>query len=322
MQIVEIQENWPDDLLRVNITLGNVCNYKCWYCWPGSNEGTYGWPDFDTFTENLSYLLDYYLNNTNKRRFDFHVMGGEATHWKRFIEFIKFFKDRYDCVFSLTTNAVKNMDWWNEAYQYLDYVDISVHREFTDVDHVIEVADFLYKKNVLVMAKVMMDPTAWDQCVLIVDKLKRSKHRWAIWHVEVIHNNAKYTEDQRSVLSTLRARRANLFYFFRTNKSYRSCVRVKDITGRSYRVANNHILLKRLNNFKGWNCNVGVDWVAVKEDGTLSGICSNPLFNMKNKFNLFNNNFTDIFSPDVLPTTCQQTSCLCMYETNMPKRKF
>lgn len=321
MNIVEVRENWPSDLLRVDITLGNICNYKCWYCWPGSNDGTHKWPDFDVFTENLSSLLDFYLNNTSKRRFDFHVMGGEATHWKQFIEFIKYFKDRYNCVFSITTNASKKLDWWTEAYKYLDYVDISVHHEYTDIQHVINVADFLYKKNVLVMAKVMMDPTAWNRCLQIIKKLTQSKYKWSIWQVEIIHARAVYSEEQKNVLKNLRVRKPNLFYFLRSNKSYKSRVQIIDDSNKVHRVEDHYIMLNRMNTFEGWECNVGVDWVAVKMDGTLAGICTNPLYNIATKFNLYDPNFVNSFNPAIAPAICQQRECWCMYEVNMPKRK-
>jgi hypothetical protein len=32
INIVEVKQNWPNDLLRVDVTLSNICNYHCWYC--------------------------------------------------------------------------------------------------------------------------------------------------------------------------------------------------------------------------------------------------------------------------------------------------
>ena len=53
MKIIEVKQRWPKDVLRIEIMLGNTCNYKCWYCFPGSNEGTHGWPEYDQFVKNL-----------------------------------------------------------------------------------------------------------------------------------------------------------------------------------------------------------------------------------------------------------------------------
>lgn len=323
MQIIEIkQEGWQPELFRVDLTIGNICNYKCWYCYPGSNTGDIKWPDFELYTKNLSYLLDYYVSNTNKKKFDFHIMGGEATHWKLFPKFIKYFKDRYDCIFTLTTNASKSIEWWNQTYQYLDYVTVSVHHQFSDPEHIKNVADFLYEKNVYVVTLVLMDPFVWDKCLDIVHSLKQSKHRWTIRYNEVLHANVAYTDEQKKILKKQRARFSNLWYFYKTNKSYWSKVKAIDHRGRSHKFKDNEILLKRLNDFQGWECDVGVDWIAIRANGQLSGICGNNLYDQQQIYNLNDDNFINNFSPKIIPTTCQQKCCWCGFETNMPKRKL
>lgn len=323
MEIVEIkQQGWSPELLRVDLTIGNICNYKCWYCWPICNSGDIKWPDFDSFTENLSFLLDYYIENTNKRKFDFHVMGGEVTHWKRFPDLIKYFKNRYDCVFTLTTNASKNIAWWEQSFPYLDYVAISVHHQFSDPEHIKRVADFLYEKNIYVVALVLMDPFAWDKCMDIVDILRSSKHRWTIRYNEIVDMNISYTEDQRRVLKKERARFTNPWYFYKTNKTYQSKVIIIDDQSRKKSVKDNELLLKRMNNFEGWQCNVGVDWIAVKSNGQLSGICGNSLYDDTSTYNIHDKDFKDKFSPTIVPTVCQQKNCWCIFEINMPKRKY
>jgi MoaA/NifB/PqqE/SkfB family radical SAM enzyme len=322
MEIVEVQQNWKKDTVRIELTLSNICNYKCWYCFPGCNEGTFKWPEFDTYVKNLSYLLDYYLEHTDKKKFDFHVLGGEATHWKRFFDLIEYFKTRYNCIFTLTTNGSKSIQWWEKAAPYLDYVSISVHHEYCKPEHIKNVADFLYEKNVIVAALMLMDPFEWDKCMNVIEDLKTSKHKWSIRYVElIIQESVKYTEEQKKILSTLRARRANIWWFLKNNKSYRSKVKVFDTTGKRHKVSDEKIILERMNQFNGWECNLGVDWIAIKMDGTVSGICGNGLFDKIEKFNINDPDFTEKFKPNIVPTTCQQHECWCMFEANMSKRK-
>ena len=40
----------------IELDLGNVCNYKCNYCFPGANEGTVLWPDINKIE---AALLNY-----------------------------------------------------------------------------------------------------------------------------------------------------------------------------------------------------------------------------------------------------------------------
>lgn len=323
MEIIEIkQEGWKSDLLRVDITIGNICNYKCWYCWPGSNEGNFKWPDFDKCTKNLSYLLDYYKEHTNKKKFEFSIMGGEVTHWKRFTDFIRYFKEKYDCTFTLTTNAAKKLDWWNESYHYLDYVAISVHHQYSDPEHIKQVADFLYSKNVYVVTMVFMDPFAWDSCMNIVKILKTSNYRWTIRYNEIIDTKIAYTDEHKKILRKEKARFANPFYFFKTNKIYKSRVKVIDNENKKHSFKDNELILKRLNSFKNWECDVGVDWIAVKADGQISGICGNGLYADGNIYNLYDINFIEEFKPRISSSICKKDWCWCSFETNMPKRKI
>jgi MoaA/NifB/PqqE/SkfB family radical SAM enzyme len=323
MNIIEVKQNWISDVVRIDITLSNICNYKCWYCFDGCNTGTHKWPNFDVYVKNLSHLMDHYLKTTNKKKFDFHVMGGEATYWNRFFDFVSYFKQRYDCIFTLTTNASRKLDYWEKAAPYLDYVTISSHHEYCDPHHIRNVADLLYEKNVIVTTVVLMDPKEWDKCMGHIEIYKGSRRTWSIRYLEIIiQSSVVYTPEQKKILNKLRARRANIFWFFKNNKSYRSSVKVVDENNKTHRVGDHEIVMKRLNNFKGWSCNLGVDWIAIKMDGTVSGICSNGLFTNNQTFNLNDNTFIEQFHPIIKPTICQQLECWCMFEANMPKHKL
>jgi organic radical activating enzyme len=319
MQIIEVKQNWPKDTLRIDISLGNYCNYKCWYCYPGSNEGTYKFPDIDLVIKNLSHLLDYYLTHTDKTKFDFNLLGGEVTHWPKFIEFVSYFKKNYNCVITLTTNGSKPLNWWKQSAQYLDYVIISSHHQFADIDHIRQLADFLYTQKMIVVVTQLMDPTAWQTCLEAVEYFKGSQHKWPIQYAEVIDKRILYTQEQKNVIAKDRARGSNIFWFLKNNKSYQSKVRVVDSNFKIHKMSDNDILLKRLNIFKGWECNVGVDWLAVKMNGVISGICSNPLFDQQ--YNLYDTDFYEKFKPTIEPARCQRDACWCTFETNMTKKK-
>ena len=54
--ITRILNNDDPNLLRIEYMPGNLCNYKCHYCFPGSNEGDVKWPDVDLVLKNLDHL--------------------------------------------------------------------------------------------------------------------------------------------------------------------------------------------------------------------------------------------------------------------------
>ena len=77
-----------------------------------------------------------------------------------------------------------------------------------------------------------------------------------------------------------------------------------------------------MNKFKGWECDVGIDWISIQANGTLSGICGNNIYDDAVVYNIFDEKFEEKFSPTITPTKCVFDYCWCILETNMPKRKI
>jgi len=325
MELIEIkQDGWDPETLWVELTIGNICNFKCWYCFPGYNDGSIKWPDYDLLISNLSHLLDYYQTHTDKKKFAIHLLGGEIIFWKRFVDLSKFLKENYNCVIILTTNASKNIDWWEESVGWLDIVHISVHHEFSNPKHIIDVADFLYDKKVEVEVNVFMDPFKWETCADIVEALKNSKNVWDINYKEIqfdIHR--RYNKDQDELLNKVNARSSNKDKkFVIAPMSHRHFVKGVDVNGKEQSYGFNDLLSQRNNEFKGWDCNVGVDWIAVHADGTVSGICRNGLYKDGKTYNIFDLNFKEQFNPSITSSICTTDRCWCIFEVNMPKRKI
>jgi MoaA/NifB/PqqE/SkfB family radical SAM enzyme len=319
MKIISVDNNWNQDTLRIDINLGNICNYKCWYCWPGSNAGTDYWPNLEILQKNILILMQYYRKNSNKKIFDFHFVGGEPTHWTKLLDFIKFLKSNSDCLISMTSNGSKKIDYWKQISPYFDRVTLSYHHQFVNKETFRDICDLLYEANVMISVSVMMDPNSWDKCIEGVEFLKKSKRTWTIRYVELIGDNFIYTPEQTIIIKKHRARRCNLFWFFKNNKHYHSKVIVRDSDNKKHKFQDNEILIKKLNHFKGWKCSVGVDWIHIQNDGKISGTCNQLLFGEKFYYNLYSENFEKEFNPTLVYATCDKVSCLCNIETIMPK---
>ena len=327
MNIVEIkQPDWDPEHLLIHLEISNICNYKCWYCWPNYNTGTIKWPNYDLLIKNMSHLIDYYLQNTNKKKVTICFLGGEATYWKRLQDIIRYFKEKYNVVIELVTNASKNMKWWEEIYFDLDKVSISVHGEYADSSHIIDVADFLYDKDVYVEANVFMDPRAWDNSEKLVTELITSKFDWTVHRREVIHEHGqRYNDEQQELLRKPAVRKSSKQSKFNLSSSAMSddySTLAIDDEGKKHLFNYKEILLSKMNKFKGWECDVGIDWISIQANGTLSGICGNKIYDDAIIYNIFDEKFEEKFSPTITTTTCVFDYCWCMFETNMPKRKI
>lgn len=320
MKLIKVENGWRKDVLGIDLSLGNVCNYKCWYCFDGANEGNHKFPEYETFTKNISHLLNHYKAN-GKKIFNISFVGGEPTHWPRLIDFIQYLKENFHCVISMTTNGSKKLDYWKRIAPYFDRIQMSCHHQYVDIEKFRDICDYLYTQNVIVSASVMMDPNCWDKCINLVDYLKSSKKRWTIRYAELLGKGITYTKIQTNILNLHRARGPNLFWFWKNNKTYMSKVIVTTMSGHKIKMQDNGILLKRLNNFYGWECNLGVDWIHVSFEGYISGTCGQMLYNQQFKYNLRDKDFSTNFNPTIMPVLCKQLSCNCMAETNMPKKK-
>ena len=323
MNIVSVKQRWPKNKLRVELMLGNVCNYSCWYCFPGSNEGTDRWPDYKILSTNLKHLFNYY-KCIGKDIFEIHLIGGEPTLWADLGEFVKELKAEHNCIISMSSNGSRTLRWWQEYGEYFDKVLLSAHYEKIDTDHYISVADCLYKQKVIVTGLVLMDPSNWDTCMHVVEKLKTSKYRWGIDVQEILLHNktVNYTEDQRKILKKHRLRSANPIWFLLNNKHTILHTTVTHDTGSSSVIKNNEIVLNKWNQFKGWDCNLGIDSIYINPKGVLTGACGNYLYNLNYNFNLRSIEFVEKFNPKITTTICQQENCYCQPEANLTKHKI
>jgi organic radical activating enzyme len=318
--ITQVIQRWPKNKLRIEIMIGNTCNYKCWYCFPGSNEGTHRWPEFNLFKENLTHLLRYYQRQLKKEVFEIHLIGGEPTLWPELGDFVKFLKENFKVIISMSTNGSRTLRWWKDYGKYFDKVLLSCHHEKVDVQHIKNVGDILYDQNVIVTGMILMDSAHWDKCKSILFDVITSKKRWGVDVQEIIHPTIKYTQEQTEFLRKHRYRQANLWYFFKNNKHTILNTRVVFENGKTKKIQNNEIILNKWNNFKGWDCNLGIDSIFISKEGNITGACGENLYNLNYKFNILKETFIQEFNPILTSTICTKNSCWCQPESNLNKK--
>ena len=132
--IKQIKNSQASDMLRIEYMPGNVCNQKCHYCFPGSNEGDLLWPKFEMVRDHFSHLLKHY-ESQGKTKSDIFLVGGEVTLWKYLPDFCEHIKSNFDSIIEISTNGTKSLKWWDRYGHLFDHVSVSVHREYADIDH-------------------------------------------------------------------------------------------------------------------------------------------------------------------------------------------
>ena len=95
--ITQIKNNQDPAMLRIEYMLGNLCNHKCHYCFPGSNEGDMPWPDVEIVKRNLDHLLKHF-ESQGKTKSNIFFVGGEPTLWKGLEELCLYLKENFDVI--------------------------------------------------------------------------------------------------------------------------------------------------------------------------------------------------------------------------------
>lgn len=324
MEIIEVKQNWPSNRLLINYAIHNVCNYKCRYCFEGSNEGNHRWPKLDLITNNLLHLIEYYQKNLGKTKIQLNLLGGEPTLWPELDIFIETLKNKLgnNISIKITTNGSRSEKWWNKNGKLFDHVLISCHPKDVNTSHVINIADLLYEKNVHVDASVLMDTLQWDRVLDVIEELKKSKHRWSIIASQVIHETVTYTPEQEKFLKNYLKRMPNLFWYFKVNKEHNYKVSVVDKNQKITKIKKNYLLTQKLNNFQGWECDIGIDNITIQFSGALTGSCQELLYNLDYSYNLHDLDFISKFNPKLTSTICKRNGCFCQHEYNANKRKI
>ena len=164
-----------------------------------------------------------------------------------------------------------------------------------------------------------MDPFAWDKCVRIVDELKKSKRKWVIIAQGIVHETVSYTEDQTRFISKFIHRAPNVLWFLLNNRHKVETIKVRLDNGVTKKVKPNWIMVNQMNYFKGWSCNIGLDYLLIEKDGTITGPCYSKLFNLDYFFNLYQPDFETLFQPNFEKTVCNIEVCPCQPATNLKK---
>ena len=311
-----VSNTFPPELLRIEFMLGNICNYRCSYCFPGSNEGDLPWAKPEIVIKHFDHLLQHYTRY-GKTKFNLYLVGGETTLWRGMEEFCSHIKSHYDISIEVSTNATRSVRWWRENGRLFDHVGISVHSEAADAAHIIAVADTLFDLGVFVNADVLMAPDIWNQCHNNLELLQHSQHPWPIIAKGVYYNGShRYNEEQLRYFDDPFKRKPPMDWYHQTHKKIPTKTVLKYSDGYSETLeGDGYLIANDLNRFYGWKCNLGVDTIKIFADGKITGNCQQILYGEDDHYNLYADDFVNIFAPNIQPVICGKLICPCAKET-------
>jgi len=296
--------------------LGNVCNYRCSYCFDGANEGNFKFPIFNQqLKDNLIFLNSKISNNSDKFVI-WHLAGGEPTLYKNLEELITYIRAFTNNFISVVTNGSRPINWWKNNQNLFDSISISFHSEYSDINHIKELSLFLDKIS---LVNVMIGKHNYDEAIKYFLELSNYFTENKIFNIKLsflkirdsFRPNSIFLDfSKEQILDILEIQKVHeTKYIVKRNKSN------IPVSLKHYLITkNNKIELNRIEEFslngtwKGYKCFAPKEFIQIHADGNVGTMsCGQKLFNS----NIYNLNFTNdfIFFEDGI--VCEKGICGC-----------
>lgn len=248
------KENW----FLVSWTLSNKCNYRCDYCPDFLHNGSSGQPDWQQVKK---FIEKFNLPN---KKICYRITGGEPTYWKHFLDMARLVKEQGHS-FSFITNGSRDVEYYKEISQYSDGIIISYHPQYADKDHFVSIANSV---ECQVAINLMMLPDKFDEQVEIAKYLYTNTYNLAIWPKVIVDKTSvdhvtnevsNYSESQQKQIK-------NWPYFRQLDDEH---LHRGDILYNETPITANDLIVKKLNNHKGWKCWAGLHMIKIDMNGKI-----------------------------------------------------
>lgn len=241
--------------------LGNSCNYSCSYCHEMFRLGDKKFPSDEQILEITKDIIFHY--DELGRDVVFEFIGGEPTLLEKMPDIGKSLHN-HPVNITLKTNGSAPMEWWRKMRKYVSEVVISVHKEFCDVDHIMELVNFLkndpnghdIKLKVLVPVTHKEDHYGWGKDV--VNKLQRS---FGVGELQFLYSNFGRGSNQYLPYTPQQWRTDA------SDDSKNQIDQTKVIAVPQNQQAKKKVVEKDIRNFYGYTCFAGIESLVIDQEG-------------------------------------------------------
>lgn len=296
---------------RIDWHFGNTCQFACSYCPQHLHSGTARLPDLDVLKDFVLAVESRLIYETPERRIHFSFAGGEPTLNRNFGPLVQWLGQRGHDI-AVTTNGGRSLRWWQEQGGSINTTVLSYHSEFTDVQHMAQVARLQLDQGSRVFIKLIAHPgyfskvqQAWQEFCGIAGANIEVKRVISIW-LPAGHDMPETTAQQLAWIQqhqwragTRPPRPEQRFWLQARDHPRRHTVPMALInSGRT--------------DFRGWLCEHGRKNLAIDEHGSVWGAHCRQM------------PMGDIRAPEDLrwpsqATACQQTGCWCVVDIMINK---
>lgn len=304
-KIIKIKR--ANDIFYMYWTLTDFCNFKCNYCPSQLHSGDHaqgrkaGFPTNENITQFLDNLINKHLQG---RPLYLVLSGGEPTLHPMYETIIERCTPHgFVCT---NTNGSRGIEWWKSLKVLPQQATISLHPEFSKIDKINEVAQYLVEQGVDVIFNLSCDPNNWDNTVRIYNEIAVDLQARAVPkvlnHLESDRENYDYTAEQLAWMKEKQEFSDNNLVKSDRISSYQIWPNAYYSDGSISRLPRlAQLTMNKQHAYKGWECDAGVDTINAHFDGNVWGsICK-----------IVNMGRLETFEPLSKPVTCTKNYCTC-----------
>jgi len=290
----KITSRWPhQNSLKVEWNIGKRCNFDCSYC-PAEIHDNHS-PHTDI--EILQRTVDKLSNIQKPLRISF--TGGEPCVHPQIANLFEYTRNAASWI-NVTTNGTRKAEWY--AKQPLDHIVFSIHFETADWErHLLNIIDTHKLVDIPIQVNVMAHHEHMESVKFAAMLLQNHKIKYVIRRIRWTEkhdwfDDMRYTsEDLDWILS-------------KEATSLPNCE-----VDNEYYIHANDIIKKHQNQFKGWQCNIGLESLMINWNGEVHRATCRVGGSLGNIY-------TGSFEIPKNPITCSRDWCTCA--ADIPITKF
>jgi len=249
----KITSAWPhQNQLKIEWNLGKRCNYDCSYCPSNIHDNFSPHTDINILEATVDKLCDL------GKPLRISLTGGEPCVHPDIEDFLEYLKRKNIFWVNLTTNGTRGYRWYLENEMFFNHLVFSLH--FEKLDQWVRVFDTILKfydeteRDFFV--NVMAHHDHMDHVRTVVKKFDEIGIKYAVRRV-------RWTEGDHNVFDDLKYEGKDLQWILAHDATAKPNCRIDE----EKIIHANDVIKQHLNQFKGWQCNAGLESLMINWDG-------------------------------------------------------
>jgi MoaA/NifB/PqqE/SkfB family radical SAM enzyme len=299
----KITSAWPhQDQIKIEWNLGKRCNYDCTYCPSSIHDNFSPHTDINILESTVDKLTQL------GKPLRISLTGGEPCVHPDIEDFLEYLKMKDVFWVNLTTNGTRGSSWYLNNEMFFNHIVFSLHFEH-DWQRIVRVINEFYDKTERdFFVNVMAHHDHMDNVRKVVKEFKEKGIRFAI-------RRLRWTEGDHNVFDDMRYDGNDLEWILANDATVKpNTIIFKDKDEKVYLHAND-VIKQKLNDFKDWSCNAGIESLMINWDGEVHRATCRVGGSLGNIY-------TGSFTVPTEPIICTRDWCTCAADIPLTKLKL